>query len=218
MESKILTKSLEFIPKYGFHQECINQAVNELKYPSSIISVLTASFQSNLFQSNSLELQLMIHWLKTQRQKLSEEVITEEFKALNEYDKLTYLINQRLSYNIPIIEKLSQGLAHLVVPYNISHSLEELLNLSDDIAFYAGDQSIDFAWYSKRFSFSTVYVSSELYMIQDKSKDFVNTKRFVQDKVNNVKFLGESYENMEEWSLFNVIQLTNLIKSQLIRG
>ena len=55
----------------------------------------------------------------------------------------------------------------------MNQSLDELHNLSDDIAFYAGDTSNDFAWYSKRLGFSSIYVSSEVFMLQDTSKDSI---------------------------------------------
>lgn len=213
IEHKILTKSLEFIPKYGFKDSCITQAIKDLKYPDSIMSVLTTSFQGN-----SLELQLMIHWLKTQRENMAKSIEDEQFQNLSEYDRVKYLINKRLELNVPIKDKLSEGISYLMVPYNFSHSLGELHNLGDDIAFYAGDQSNDFAWYSKRFSFSSVYVASELYMLSDTSKNHTNTKKFVDDQVEGVKSLGTGYENTEQWLFFNTIGLANLIKSQLLRG
>lgn len=216
VENHILTKSLEYIPQYGFDKQCIHEAIKQLKYPDSMISVVRAS--SN---GSSSELQLMIHWLKTQRIKLEAEVKDQASKIHtlgNEYDRTSYLINKRLSYNIPIIDKLLGGIAQLMVPYNMPGSLEELYNLGDDVAYYAGDLSNDFAWYAKRFSVSTVYVSSELYMLQDKSKDYEDTKRFVEEKVRNIDELGTVYDNVEQWAIFNGIGVFNLIKSQLARG
>lgn len=97
-------------------------------------------------------------------------------------------------------------------------SLEELHNLSDDVAFYAGDMSNDLAWYAKRLLFSSIYVKSELYMLQDSSADFQKTKEFVESSVKSVETMGNSYNAVEEWSMFNAISLVNLIKSQVARG
>ncbi|EGV61527.1 ubiquinone biosynthesis protein COQ9 [Yamadazyma tenuis ATCC 10573] len=216
LENKLLTKSLEYIPQFGFSDQCISEAIKQMQYPDSIRSILTASFSGH-----STELQLMVHWLKTQRQALDSEVNSPDSQLhsiTDEYERASFLINKRLSYNIPIIDKLSGGISQLLVPYNMSFSLEELYNLGDDIAFHAGDASIDFAWYAKRLSLSMVYVSSELYMVQDKSADFVNTKKFVEDKVKNIDHLGEAYENIEQWAFFNAISAFNLVKSQVSRG
>lgn len=216
IENKLLTKSLEYIPKYGFSDKCITDAIKELNYSDSIQSVLNASQGSS-----SSELQLMIHWLKTQRQNLIHDISDENsdfHKISDEYDRATYLINKRLLYNAPIINQLQQGISHLILPFNMPLALEELGNLGDDIAFYAGDNSHDFAWYAKRFSVSTVYVSSELYMLQDKSPNFENTKKFVTERVKKIDQLGETYDTFEKWAFFNSIAAFNLIKSQLARG
>ncbi|CUM49991.1 uncharacterized protein AC631_00873 [Debaryomyces fabryi] len=216
MESIILTKSLTYLPKFGFDSLCITHAIRDLKYPDSLQSAL-----SSAPSGNSLEFQLMLHWLKIQRQTLQDHVLDpkSQFNTINdEYERVIYLINKRLEYNQPIIDKLSSGLSQLIAPYNINQSLDELHNLSDDIAFYAGDTSNDFAWYSKRLGFSSIYVSSEVFMLQDTSEDFQHTKKFVEDKVQAFSNLGGAYNDVEQWGTFNAISLVNLIKSQLARG
>lgn len=216
VETLILNKSLDYVPQYGFNGLCITQAIQDLKYPDSLQSALTASPSGN-----SLELQLMLHWLRYQRQQLHNHVLDASlpFHSISdEYKRVSYLINKRLEYNQPIIGQLASGLSQLVVPYNMSQSLEELHNLSDDIAFYAGDTSNDFAWYSKRASFSTIYVSSELYMLQDTSEGFAKTREFVEEKVAAARGMGDAYSNVEQWTAFNAISLVNLIRSQLLRG
>lgn len=214
IESKILTKALDYIPQYGVHKQCITQAIRDLGFPDSINALLAAG-------NGSVEYQLCQFWLKFQRQKLNDYIVQPDsqfHKLSDEYERVEHLINKRLEYNQPIKPQLSQILSQLVIPYNIPSSLEELHNLSDDISFFAGDSSIDFAWYSKRFTVSTIYVSSELFQLQDSSKDFISTKQFVNDKVREMKKLGNAYNDVEQWGVFNAISLVNLIKSQLIRG
>ena len=94
----------------------------------------------------------------------------------------------------------------------------ELHALADDIAFFAGDESNDFAWYTKRFGISTIYVGAELFMMQDSSSGFKATYNFVDGKVDELRNLGAGYNNVEQWTLFNAVSLVNLIKSQLTRG
>lgn len=188
-----------------------------MSYPDSLQSLITAG-------GNSLEFELVLHWLKTQRQELERYVIDPaalvEFHGLkDEYDRVGHLMKRRLLANGPILAGLKQsGLSQLVVPGNIPQSMEELHNLSDDIAFYAGDKSNDFAWYSKRMGLSAIYVSSELFMLQDSSEGFKRTQEFVDEKVKGLKGLGWAYNSVEEWSMFNAISMVNLIKSQLLRG
>lgn len=214
-EAILLSKAIEHVPTLGFSRASIDAAVQDLGYLDSIQSVVTAS------STHSPEYSLVLFWLKSQRQKLYDEVLNPklDFHAVkDEYDRVLYLINKRLLYNEPIIGLLSEALAQLVVPYNWGTSLEELHNLSDDVAFYAGDMSNDSAWYAKRLLFSSIYVKSELYMLQDSSDNFERTRQYVDSSVASVKAAGASYNAVEQWTFFNAISLVNLIKSQLARG
>ncbi|KAM3125661.1 rpsU-divergently transcribed protein [Candidozyma auris] len=215
-ESVLLTKALDYIPQHGFNKKCIDDAVRDLGYADSLQSVIAAN-PSN----ESPELQLTLFWLKFQRQKLYDHVLDPQspFHAIpDEYDRAAYLLKERLSYNRPIVGQLASGLSQLVLPYNWSASLSELHALSDDIAYYAGDMSNDSAWYAKRLLLSSIYVKSELYMLSDTSPDFSSTSSFVDRNVSAVKFMGNSYNAVEQWSAFNAISLVNLIRSQLARG
>ncbi|KAI3406943.2 coq9 [Candida oxycetoniae] len=213
IESKILTKAVEYIPQYGFDSRAITKAVHDLKYSDSSISILTAQPSGH-----SLPFQLMLHYLKLKRQELEKFASTSIDPKLSQGEKLKKLITQRLLYNEPIIGKLSQGLSYLIVPYNISSSLEELLNLGDDLAFFAGDESNDFAWYSKRAAICSIYVKSELFMLGDTTQDFTTTKEFVNKRVDEFEKLGNAINDTEQWVGFQAISLLNLIKSQLTRG
>ncbi|KAK6198555.1 COQ9-domain-containing protein [Scheffersomyces amazonensis] len=215
LESKILTKSLEFVPTYGFNSTCITKAIRELNYPDSLSSIINTD-------GSSPEFKLVSYWLSHSRKILEDHAKdpqSKEFHSLtNQYERVGYLIKKRLELNEPIIKHLTYGISQLIVPYNITKSMEELHNLSDDIAFYAGDESNDFAWYSKRMGISTIYVTSELYQLTDTSSNFKNTKKFVDEKVSHFQGLGSAYNDVEQWSAFNAISLINLIKSQLVRG
>lgn len=196
IESKILTNALQYIPTYGFTSYCVTKSIHELKFPDSTHSVLTS-----LPTGGSLEFQLMHFWLKFQREKLNTYIIENQelLSKLTQYERISHLINKRLEFNQPVISKLTHGISQLAIPYNLPQSLEELHNLSDDIAFYAGDKSNDFAWYTKRGGISSIYVSSELYMLQDTSLNFKNTREFVNNKVQGLSDLGGAYNDVEQW-------------------
>ncbi|CAX40433.1 ubiquinone biosynthesis protein, mitochondrial precursor, putative [Candida dubliniensis CD36] len=215
IDDQILTTAIKYIPEYGFQSKCITEAIKQLKYPDSMNSLFTTKPGNN-----SLELQLMIHWLKLQRYNLEKYIQTNPFSNTQSYEeKLIELINVRLSYNEPILHQLkTNGISQLILPYNLSQGLNELYQLSDDLAYYSGDKSHDFNWYSKRLGIASIYVSSELFMLNDTTKDFKLTKSFVKKRIYDLQKLGNGYNNIEQWIGFNTISLINLIKSQLTRG
>jgi ubiquinone biosynthesis protein COQ9 len=106
----------------------------------------------------------------------------------------------------------------MIQPMNFMTSMRELHNLSDDITHYAGDRSIDFAWYSKRASISGLFIQSELFMINDKSADFQDTYEFVDSKLKEIETAAYAYNSIEEWVFFNAVSIVNIVKSQLARG
>jgi len=215
LESKVLNQAITHIPRLGFSSGCVTTAIRDLGYPDSLQSLFSSG-------SSSVQYQLCLHWLKYQRQKLNHYILdptnTQFHTIADEYDRVEHLINTRLHYNKPALGHMTSLLSQLVIPYNVPQSMGELHNLSDDIAYFAGDASNDFAWYSKRLAVSSIYVSAELYQISDGSEDLQNTKNFVKQKVSDLKGLGSAYNDVEQWSVFTAISLANLIRSQLIRG
>lgn len=213
-ESILFSKALEHVPTHGFTQNAINKAVADLPYLDSIQSIISASSRS------SPEFSLTMFWLKSQRQRLLDYVLSDEYAPTStcQYSKAADLICKRLLYNEQVAPQLSSALKQLVVPYNVPKLIEELGALADDIAFYAGDASNDSAWYAKRFALASIYVKAELYLLQDLSPDMARTRDFVARNVESVKNAGQLYTDTEQWAFFNATLLVNLVKSQLTRG
>ena len=65
-------------------------------------------------------------------------------------------------------------------PSYIPASLRELALLADEIHYLAGDKSVDPSWYTKRGGVSMIYASSELFMTNDRSPGFAETRAFLQ--------------------------------------
>lgn len=209
VENQVLGKAYELVPELGFSSKAVTTAARELG--------MTENTPNGLFKftSGDLESQLVMFHLKNARQKLLE---LKDSAEGTELEKLRYLINARLDLNKPIVKHMSQLLGRMIQPSNIVSSMKELHNLSDDIQYYAGDRSIDFAWYSKRMAISGLYVQSELFMINDDSENFQDTKKFVDTKLKEYDTAAYAYNSFEEWTFFNAVSTVNLIKSQLARG
>ncbi|YCL18026.1 Ubiquinone biosynthesis protein [Komagataella phaffii] len=212
-EIRILSHALsKFVPKYGFSDRSIQNALLDLGYSNNgFVSVFKMNGHSDPVMS------LINHHLLSQRQNLTLEL--EHLSTLkSETSKLKHLVTKRLLGNAPIIDHLHEALSYMILPSNMVASMAELHNLSDDISFYAGDRSNDFAWYSKRLALSTVYVQGELCMLKDTSEGFAHTIDFVTKRLDEIESLGYAYNSVEEWGGFTLMSTVNLIKSQLVRG
>lgn len=221
VENQILNRAYEkYVPQYGFNRKAIEHASRDLGINGSASSNAIFNFTS---ESKDLKMELILFHLKKCRQELDNLRKSEEFqetmKGLSETEKLRSLIHFRLGLNKPIIKHLPNALGYMILGGDkLVSSLRELHNLSDDITYYAGDRSIDFAWYSKRVSISGLIIQSELFMINDKSLDFEDTFRFVDSKLKEIETAAYVYNSIEEWLFFNGVSLVNIVKSQLSRG
>ncbi|KFW81192.1 hypothetical protein N305_06524, partial [Manacus vitellinus] len=179
LQRRILTAALEFVPEHGWTTEAIAEGAKTLG-----LSVAAAG----MFHSDGSE--LILHFVSECNAKLSELLEKEQkLVQLGEAEKkptdefLRDAVEARLRMLIPYIEKWPQALSVLLLPRNIPSGLSLLTSMIDDIWHYAGDQSTDFNWYTRRAVLTGIYNTTELVMLQDSSPDFEDTWRFLENRV-----------------------------------
>ena len=133
-------------------------------------------------------------------------------------DNVSALVRRRIQGNEPIGEHLSDVLSKLALPTNMGASLKELHALSDDIWFLAGDESHDFSWYNRRLVLSSLYVSTEMFMSQDRSSGYRDTYEFLERRLAEANTAKYVYESVGEWSWFNALAVYNIQKAFFSRG
>lgn len=133
-------------------------------------------------------------------------------------DNVSALVRRRIQGNEPLGEHLSEVLSNLTMPTNIGASLKELNNLSDDIWFLAGDESHDFSWYNRRLVLSSLYVSTEMFMAQDRSSGYRDTYEFLERRLAEADTAKYVYESVGEWTWFNAMAVYNIQKAFFSRG
>jgi len=106
-------------------------------------------------------------------------------------------IKTRLAYQIPYHKHWSSAMAIGLHPYYFPQTLYRIHKISDHLWYVAGDDSLDYNWYTKRAALSTVYSSTELYMVQDNSTDFRDTWEFLDNRLNNIITAGNMAENAQ---------------------
>lgn len=68
-------------------------------------------------------------------------------------------------------------------------------------------------WYSKRALLAGVYTTTELYMTQDDSEDFVETWRFLDRRLNDVAALGKATDEIRNIVNFATKSLVGIMTS-----
>ncbi|KAG0676684.1 Ubiquinone biosynthesis protein coq9, mitochondrial [Kluyveromyces marxianus] len=219
VQYKVLSNTIKnHVPTQGFNERAIVQSLNELGLGSSYLSVLGSANSPSFFNVSPAVQELVKFHLVTKRTQLINELPLDTDKPLPD---LETLFLRRLKLNESVAPHLSQMLSIMSIPgeFMVQTALPELHRLTDDMIFYSNEtDNHDFAWYSKRLAISTAYVSSELFMAQDKSHNFSETMEFAQSRLENVKKMGKMYDNTEEYLWFTLLSSINLVKSQLTRG
>ncbi|KAM9288395.1 ubiquinone biosynthesis protein COQ9, mitochondrial [Morus bassanus] len=193
LQHRILTAALEFVPEHGWTAEAIAEGAKTLG-----LSVAAAG----MFHSDGSE--LILHFVSQCNTKLSELLEQEEkLVQLGKAEKkptdqfLRDAVEARLRMLIPYIEKWPQALSILLLPHNIPSSLSLLTSMIDDIWHYAGDQSTDFNWYTRRAVLTGVYNTTELVMMQDSSPDFEDTWRFLENRIADAMNMGNTAQQVQ---------------------
>ncbi|NXE54976.1 COQ9 protein, partial [Casuarius casuarius] len=193
LQHRILTAALEFVPEHGWTAEAIAEGAKTLG-----LSVAAAG----MFHNDGSE--LILHFVSQCNTKLSELLEQEQkLVQLGETEKKTTeqflrdALEARLRMLIPYIEKWPQALSILLLPHNIPSSLSLLTSMIDDIWHYAGDQSTDFNWYTRRAVLTGIYNTTELVMMQDSSPDFEETWRFLENRVADAMNMGNTAKQVQ---------------------
>lgn len=106
-----------------------------------------------------------------------------------------------------------QALGHMSLLSNIPPSTSELLALSDEIWYLAGDTSVDTSWYTKRASLAAIYASSELFMTTDASKNFRDTEDFLDRRLEDIQAVGSGIGGLTQFVGFWAGSSVNLARA-----
>lgn len=162
--------------------------------------------------------ELINYHLVTQRLALQSNVQFpeegEHGKKMGAGAKVRTLTLARLRANAPIIHRWQEALAIMSQPTYVPASITELAKLADEIWFLSGDQSVDSSWYTKRATLSAIYSTTELYMTQDKSHNFVETEQFLDNRLQDLMKVGGFMGSLGEWLNYTGHSAINVLRSK----
>jgi ubiquinone biosynthesis protein COQ9 len=102
-------------------------------------------------------------------------------------------------------------------PSYAATSIAELARLADEIWYLAGDKSVDGSWYTKRATLSAIYSATEIFMIQDTSKNFADTEKFLDSRLEDNKRIGGFLAALGQWTDFTAHSAVNVLRSKGVR-
>ncbi|KAM0285506.1 hypothetical protein ACHAQH_001456 [Verticillium albo-atrum] len=210
-EHTLLSAAYKHVPVHGFSQQALALGAKDAGYPDISTSILPDGAFS-----------LIRYHLVSSREELArtnQTIFGEEGSAVKPSisERVERLTWERLLGNGAVVHRWQEALAIMAQPSYVPASLKELALLADDIWYLSGDTSVDPTWYTKRGSLATIYASSELFMTNDKSAGFADTREFLQSRLGEVKDAGSVLGAVSQWVGFTASAGVNVLRSKGMR-
>ena len=183
-KSRILLVLVDELVVTANFQTAFENAAKKLKINSKEKEKLLNNNFPKGYESLNKELNSLINSMMDKSKK------PNNFKKLRLNEKIKYFVIKRLQLTDEIfdLKKLAKINLKSKSPNN---SLKILFNISDEIWFLAGDKSLDFNFYSKRFILMNIYLNSFLYLISQKNTDLNSLENFVEKQIKAVLTFGK---------------------------
>ena len=183
-KSRILLVLVDELVVTANFRTAFENATKKLKINSKEKEKLLNNNFPKGYQSLNKELNSLINSMMDKSKK------PNNFKKLRLNEKIKYFVIKRLQLTDEIfdLKKLAKINLKSKSPNN---SLKILFNISDEIWFLAGDKSLDFNFYSKRFILMNIYLNSFLYLISQKNIDLNSLENFVEKQIKAVLTFGK---------------------------
>ena len=183
-KSRILFVLLDELIVTANFRTAFENAAKKLKIKSEEKERLLNNNFPKGYESLNKELNSLINSMMDKSKK------PNNFKKLRLNEKIKYFVTKRLQLTDEILDlkKLAKINLKFKSPKNY---LKILFNISDEIWFLAGDKSLDFNFYSKRFILMNIYLNSFLYLISQKHRDFNSLENFVEKQIKAILTFGK---------------------------
>ncbi|KAI0453974.1 ubiquinone biosynthesis protein COQ9 [Xylaria acuta] len=207
-ERAILAAAYRRVPEHGFSQHALSLGARDAGYPD---------VSTNLLSEGPFS--IIRYHLVARREALArrrDAIFADAGAAAAapvpaRVERLTW---ERLLGNRDVNHRWQEALAIMAQPSHVPASLHELALLADEIHFLAGDTSVDPTWYTKRGGLSMIYASSELFMTNDRSPGFGDTRAFLQRRLASAGSLSGAVNSVTQWLGFTASAGVNVLRSK----
>jgi len=175
----ILNEAMNFVPEHGFTKVSLIKGAKQCGFPS---------IAGGMFERGSYD--LIEHFMEQANEALKEQFQqTENLSDLSMEQKISKAIEIRLKMVQRFVPFWPDAMAEGLEISNLPRTVENLNRLAKTIAQLAevdGNDSI------RLNLIQAIYVSSELFMVNDGSQDNDETWEFVRRRCDDLKLLGSA--------------------------
>jgi len=118
--------------------------------------------------------------------ELAADLADADLQGLRFRDRVAHAVMRRLEIAAGEREAVRRAAAYFALPHHAADGARAIWHTADTIWTALGDDSRDFAWYSKRATLSAVYSSALLYWLGDEAPGATATREFVARRIDDV--------------------------------
>lgn len=172
----VIAAALPHVPFDGWTDRTLAEAVE--------VAGVDPGLSRLAFPRGGVDLALAFH--RDRDRALKADLEAADLLSLRFRDRVAYGVMRRLELVADDREAVRRGAALFALPHHAADGARAIWETADTIWSGLGDQSQDFAWYSKRATLSAVFSSALLYWLGDQTPGFAETRAFVDRRIDNV--------------------------------
>ena len=181
----ILAATLAHVPFEGWSLAALQSGAEDCGY--------SRAEAQNAFPGGALE--AIEHHSRLADARMMAAMEGADMARMRVRERVAFAVRARLEGNAQNREAIRRALAILAVPTNLGVSLACLYRTVDAIWHGAGDESVDFNFYTKRGLLAGVYMATLLHWLDDASEGQEASWRFLDRRISEIlqvpRMLGE---------------------------
>jgi len=134
----------------------------------------------------------VLHFIDLGDRRLAEDAAKDGLQGLRLAGRIRWLIRHRLGAWSEHREAVRRATVILSLPGNMARTTRATWATADLMWHLAGDEAVDFSYYTKRISLSAVYSSTLLCWMSDDSEGALETWSFLDRRLADLSYLPKA--------------------------
>ena len=207
----LIRAMLTHVPFDGWTWEAMEQGAIDISFEKKKTSSSRIEIFKDLFKNGSIDFIDVFSEMIDLEVKQNYDLIDPKPERVPEKIKKIIMIRLKLCQKYK--EAVRSSIALTAIPTNAKTSINILYRTCNSIWRISGDKSTDFSFYTRRISLATVYTSTLLFWLNDKSNDNVETEYFLDRRLKDISKISSFKKPFSEVKKFtnNFDRLKNTI-------
>ena len=207
----LIRAMLTHVPFDGWTWEAMEQGAIDISFEKKKTSSSRIEIFKDLFKNGSIDFIDVFSEMIDLEVKQNYDLIDPKPERVPE--KIKKMIMIRLNLCQKYKEAVRSSIALTAIPTNAKTSINILYRTCNSMWRIAGDKSTDFSFYTRRISLATVYTSTLLFWLNDKSNYNVETEFFLDRRLKDISKISNIKKPFSELKRFtnNFNRLKNTI-------